>query len=149
MEAKINQSRQVVPLGRIWWVILLGIFLATAANVVFYFLMPSVFQQPVFMNEFPPPEVSILDVSEVILFSVIFSTGASFVFVIVGNLSKHPVRTFLIISLVVLALSLALPLKLPSPPIAMAPKLGLVAMHIIGAIVVVGTLILLGIRRGE
>ena len=147
VEAQISQSRHIVPASRLWWVILLGIFLAIAANVVFYFLLPSVFEQPVFMNELQPPVA--LDVSEVILFSTIFSTGASVVFVVVGSLSKRPARTFLIISLVVLAVSIALPFNLPTPPIAMAPKLGLVGMHIIGAIAVVGILILLGTRQEE
>ncbi len=147
MEAQISQSRHIVPPSRLWWVILLGILLAIAANVVFYFLLPSVFEQPVFMNELKSPVA--VDVSEVILFSTIFSTGASVAFVVVGSLSKHPARTFLIVSLVVLALSIAIPFSLPTPPIAMAPKLGLVGMHIIGAITVVGILILLGTRQEE
>ena len=150
MESEISQSRQIVPASRLWWVIMLAIFLATAANVVLFFVLTDVLGSPLhFPTQFPPPELAPLSVSEVVLFSVIFSVGASFVFVLVGNFSKRPARTFLIISLVVLALSTALPLKIPSPPVAMASKLGLIAMHIIGAIVVVGTLILLGSRRDQ
>ncbi len=149
MEAQNSQSRQIVPLSRLWSVILLGIFLATAANVVFFFILTEVFGKSMLFPNQPVSELAPLGVSDVILFSVIFSTGASIVFVIVGSLSKRPAWTFLIISLLVLAISLALPLKIPTPPAAMTAKFSLMAMHIIGATVVVGTLILLGSRRDD
>ena len=149
MEAQISQSRHIVPPSRLWWAILLGIFLATAANVVFFIVMTEVFEMPMLFPNQPVSELAPLGVSDVILFSVIFSTGASIVFVIVGSLSKRPARTFLIISLVVLAISLALPLKIPSPPATMAAKFSLITMHIIGATIVVGILILLGSSREE
>ena len=146
----MSRFRQVAPVSRLWWVILLGIFLATAANLIFFFLLTSVFQKPLlFPNQFPPPVLSPLGVDDIVMFSEIFSTGAGLVFAIIGNLSRRPARTFLIVSLIVLVISFALPLKIPSPPVAMAAKLCLVAMHVIGAIVVVGTLIVFGTAPGE
>jgi heme A synthase len=136
---------RVIFLSRLWWVIPAGIFLATGANLVFFFFITSVIEKALlFPNQFPPPELSPLGIADVVMFSVIFSAGAGLVFAVIAKVSSRAVPTFLIVSLVVLFLSLALPLSIPSPPVAMSAKLYLVAMHVIGAIVVVGTLILLG-----
>jgi hypothetical protein len=83
----------------------------------------------------------------VVLFSILFSLGASLVFALVAGFSRQPVRTFLIISTVVLVLSCFLPMKAPTPPVTLPAKLTLVGMHIIGAIVVVGLLI--GLIKGN
>lgn len=53
-------------------------------------------------------------------------------------------RTYLIIAGVVLLFSFILPLKIPTPPVALSDKLVLVTTHIIGAIAVVGVLVGLG-----
>ena len=142
------RPREVLQFGELWWVILLGGLLASVANVIFYFLLISILHQPLlFPNQFPPPELSPLGLVDVILFSVVFAAGAGFVFLVVGRLSQRPAWTFLRISLAVLAVSFALPLSIPSPPVSGLAKLSLVAMHVVGAIAVVGTLLLLGSRE--
>jgi len=56
-------------------------------------------------------------------------------------LSQRLIRTFLIVSVIVFILSLALPLLIPTPPVLMIAKHTLVAMHIIGAVANVSTLV--------
>ena len=94
-----------------------------------------------FPEQFPPPETVPMPVSDVVIFSVIFALGAAIVFALVAHFSQRPIKTYLIISTTVLILSFALPLKAPTPPVTMPAKLTLLAMHIIGAIAVVGTMI--------
>lgn len=132
-------------LSRLWWVIPVAVILATAADLVFFFALSSALEKPLlFPNEFPPPELAPLGIADIVMFSLIFSAGASLVFVVIANVSGRPVSRFLTVSLIVLVLSFALPLSIPSPPVAIADKLCLVAMHIIGAVFVVGTLVILG-----
>ena len=85
-----------------------------------------------------------LPLSDIIIFSVVFASAAGVVFVIVSQMAKQPIRTYLKIATVALFLSFIPPLSAPSPPVEMIVKLSLVAMHIIGAIAVVGVLIGLG-----
>lgn len=139
-----------VALTRLWWVIPVATALATAANVIFYYVVTRWLGEPLlFPEQFPPPETSPMPVTDVIIFSLIFSLGAAFVFVLAANFSRRPIRTYLIISSIVLVLSFILPLMAPTPPVTMPAKLTLVTMHIIGAFAVVGTLIGLSRRRSE
>ncbi len=134
---------------KLWVPVLIAAVIATSANVIFYFFVTRFLGEPLlFPEQFPPPETSPMPVTDVIIFSVIFSIGAGMVFFIIAKLSQRPIRTFLIVSVMVLILSLALPLQIPTPPVTMSAKLTLVTMHIIGAIAVVGTLIGLG-KRGK
>ncbi len=133
---------------RFLWIVPVAVAAATFANVIFYFILTQLLGQPLLMIEqFPPPELTPMDVSSVIAFSIMFSLGASFVYAILSGVTQRPERYFIIISAVVLLASLALPLSIPTPPVAMSAKLSLVAMHIIGAIVVVGLLVRLGRKR--
>lgn len=134
--------------ARLWWLVPLALAAATAANVIFYYILTRLLGEPLLMkSEFPPPVTSPMGVDEVILFSVIWSLGASLVYVFLCAVSARPERTFIIVSAVVLLASMALPLMIPSPPVAMSAKLSLVMMHIIGAVVVVGLLVRLGRKR--
>jgi Family of unknown function (DUF6069) len=136
--------------AKLWWVIPVASILAISANVIFYYLIKIILGEPLlFPEQFPPPETSPMPVTDVILFSLIFSLGAGIVFAMIASFARRPVRTFVSISTVVLLLSLALPLRIPTPPVTLLPKLTLVAMHIIGAIVVVGTLVWLGKPKGR
>jgi hypothetical protein len=141
-------SNRKISVRRIWLAIPIAAVIASSANVIFYFFVTRFLGEPLlFPEQFPPPETSPMPVIDVIIFSVIFSIGAGMVFFIITKLSHRPIRTFLIVSVIVLILSLALPLQIPTPPVTMSAKLILVTMHIIGAIAVVGTLIGLGKRR--
>jgi len=98
------------------------------------------------LDEFPRLAAEGMGVDEVILFSVIFSLGACLVYAGLSVLMARPERTFLVVSVAVLLVSLALPFKIPTPPVAMSAKLSLVMMHIIGAAVVIPLLVGLGRR---
>jgi hypothetical protein len=144
-----GNSSEVVPLRQLWWVILLAIAGATVANVLFFYLVTGPMGQLLLVPEqFPPLEAAPLPVEDVILFSVIFSMGACIVFILIAYLVKRPIRTYIVVALVVLTLLNFLPFRAPDPPVTMATKLTLVMMHVIGAVVVVGTLVGLGRRRG-
>lgn len=136
------RSDKEISTSRLWRAIPFATAIATAANVVFYYFVTRFLREPLlFPEQFPPPETSPMPVMDVVIFSVIFSVGAGIVFVLVANFSQRPIKNFLIVSITVLLISLLLPLKAPTPPVTMAAKLTLVAMHIIGAISVVGPLI--------
>jgi hypothetical protein len=121
---------------------------AVTANVILYFVLKDIvgieFIAP---EQFPPTEVSPLLVTDVVIFSLVFSAGASIVFLIVANTSRRPAFIFVVISIVVLLISFLLPLKIPTPPVPMATKLSLVSMHILGAAVLVPLLIDIGLPK--
>jgi len=141
-------SRNIRDWRRLLWVAPLAIAAATISNVIFYYVLTEWIGEPLLMKtQFPPPVLSSMNVSEVILFSIMFSLGASFVYSFLSAVTQRPERNFIIISAVVLLLSFGLPLKIPAPPVAMSAKFSLVSMHIIGAIVVVGLLVGFGRKR--
>jgi hypothetical protein len=118
---------------------------AIVANVIYYLLATELLGIPmVALNQFPPPELSPLPVTDVVIFSVIFSLGVSLVFLIVANVSRRPAQVFVTICLVVLVLSLFMPLKAPTPPVPTSTKLVLASMHVVGAAVLVPILVALG-----
>jgi hypothetical protein len=135
-----------VSLGRLVWVVPLATAVAVIANVIFYFIITRWLHIGL---RFPSGTsdstlAATMAVGDVVLFSSIFSLGAGIVFVVVSQWAQRPIRTYLIIATVVLLFSFLLPLKIPSPPVAMIDKLSLVAMHIVGAITVVAVLVGLG-----
>ncbi len=137
---------------RLLWIVPLSMAAAmaaaTAANVIFYFILTEWIGEPLLMKaQFPPPIVTPMGVDEVILFSLIFSLGAGLVYAFLCAVSSKPEQTFILVSAVVLLVSFALPLMMPTPPVAMSAKYSLVIMHIIGAVVVVGMLVGLGRKR--
>jgi len=134
-------------MNRLWWVVLIAVVAATIANVILYFILTRWLGEPLLMlDRLPPPAQPLvpMPVGEVILFSVIWALGAALVYALLIAVTARPDRNFIIVSAVVLLASFALPLKMPTPPIAMSAKLSLIAMHIIGAIVVVPILVGLG-----
>jgi hypothetical protein len=135
--------------GRLLWFVPVAVAAATIANVIFYFILTRLLDEPLLMNaaEHAPPVLSPMDVSNVILISIIFSLAASFVYAFLSAVTQRPERNFMIISAVVLLASLVPLLGVPNSPVAMSARLGLVTMHIIGAVVVVGLLVRLGRSR--
>jgi len=135
-------SNKEISTSKLWWVIPAGIFAGIIPNVIFYYIVSRLLREPLLVPEqFPPPDAVPLLVGDVVLFSIIFALGAGMVFALVAHFSQRPIKTYLIISTTVLILSFALPLKAPTPPVTMPAKLTLLAMHVIGAIAVVGTMI--------
>ena len=68
-------------------------------------------------------------------------------YAIVARMSTRPLSVFAVLALVILLVSFLLPRRIPSPPIEASAKLALIAMHVVGYGVIVGTL-WLGHRRG-
>jgi hypothetical protein len=145
-----SDRRQPATLSRQFLAIIISSFAAILANILLYSILENLlgikFIAP---NQFPPPEVSPLPVTDVIIFSAVFSSGASLVFLAVANLVQRPAMIFAIISFIVLVASFYLPLRIPTPPIPLATKLALVSMHILGAAVLVPLLIIIGLPRKD
>ena len=130
---------------KLLWVIPLAIAVATAANIVFYYVVTAGFgEEPLIPHRSPPPDYAPLPVMVVIFLTVSGTLGAGIVFGIVSKLARRPIRVYLGISVVMLLLSFVPILTLPSPPVELSHKLVLGTMHIIAAIAVVSTLIALG-----
>ena len=139
-------NRQPASLPRQLLAILLGFISAAAANGIFYLLVTGLLGfQMVAPEQFPPPELSPIPVTDVVLFSFIFSLGAGLVFLVVADLSRRPAPVYLGISLVVLVISLFLPFRMPRPPVPISTPVVLASMHVIGAAVLVPILIALGL----
>ena len=139
-------DRQPASLTRQLLAILIGSISAIVANVVFYLIATELLGIPmVALDQFPSPEVVPLPVTDVVIFSVIFSFGASLVFLIVGNISQRPAQVYLVICVVVLILSLFMPLMIPTPPVPMATKIVMASMHVLGAGLLVPILIVVGL----
>jgi len=131
---------ETVSLGRLVWVVPLATAVAVTANVIFYFIITRWFHIGLIVGG-SETELWPLPVNDIIIFSVVFSLAAGFVFVVVSQLAQRPIRTYLIIAAIALLLSFIPPLSFPSPPVAMIDKLSLVAMHIVGGIAVVAVLV--------
>jgi hypothetical protein len=128
------------------WIVPLAMAVATLANISFHFIITRFFNIGLHFPAGTPDGAlaPTMAVTDVILFSIIFATGAGIVYGLVVNVAKRPIRTYLIIAGTVLLLSFLLPLRIPSPPVVMVDKLALVTMHIIGAVAVVGVLVCFG-----
>ena len=141
-------NRRPAPLTRQLIAIFIGSISTILANVIYYLFATEVLGIPMVAPEqFPPPEVSPIPVTDVVIFSVIFSFGASLVFLIVVHISHRPAQVYLAISLVVLIISLFLPFMMPTPPVPMSTKVVLATMHILGAAVLVPILIIFGLAE--
>jgi len=157
----INGEEHMDPetLRRLVWVVPLAMAVAVTANAIFYFILTRWLHIDLLIGGeeaerwwLPPVGDSEtilwqLPVSDIILFSVVFASAAGVVFVIVSQIAQRPIHTYLKIATVALFLSFIPPLSAPSPPVEMVVKLCLVAMHIIGAMAVVGVLV--GLGRGS
>jgi hypothetical protein len=143
-------GRQPASLSRQLLAILIGFISAIAANVIFYLLVTELLGLPMVAPEqFPPPELSLIPVADVVLFSFIFSFGAGLVFLVVANISRRPAPIYLGISLIVLVISLFLPFRMPRPPVPISTPVVLASMHVLGAAVLVPILIALGLPLND
>ncbi len=139
-------DRQPAPLSKQLQAIVIGALVAIAANVIYYLMATELFGIPMLAPEqFPPPELSLIPVTDVVLFSFIFSFGAGVVFLIVANIARRPAQVYLAITLVVLIISLILPFMMPTPPVPISTPVVLASMHVLGAAVLLPILIALGL----
>ena len=139
-------ARKPAKLSRQLLAIIVGSISAIVVNVAYYFFLKEfVGVEFIAPEQFPPPEVSPLPYTDVIIFSIVFCMGASIIFLIIANIAHRPAVLFVGISTVVLILSLFMPLLIPTPPIPMATKLSLASMHIVGAAVLVPIFVYIGL----
>jgi disulfide bond formation protein DsbB len=119
---------------------------ASAANAVVFFVasgagfIPRDALVPAAGGEAP------ITVGMVAASSVAGALGAAVVFAVIGLFARRPVRMFRIASVAALAVSLAMPLKIPGVPASMIASLE--AMHRVAWAVIVGILTTLA-RKGE
>jgi len=141
-------DRQTTPLPKQLQAILIGSIAAVAANVSYYLLASELLGVPMVAPSGDPSlELSPLPVTDVVIFSLIFSIGASIVFLVTANFSSRPAQVYAGLSLVVMILSLFMPLMIPTPPVPMVTKLVLASMHVLGAAVLVPILISVGLPQ--
>jgi hypothetical protein len=139
-------ERHPAPINRQLLAIGIGSIAAIAANVVYYLLASELLDIPmVAPSEDPLEKLSPLPVTDVIIFSLVFSIGASIIFLVTANFSPRPAQVYVGLCVVVLILSLFMPLMIPTPPVPMATKFVLASMHVLGAAVLVPILIALGL----
>jgi hypothetical protein len=143
-----SQPRQSAPLSKQLFAVIISTVAAITANVILYFFFKNLvgieFIAP---EQYPPPEVSPLPVTDVIIFSTLFSAGAALIFLFVANTVRKPAQVFVAISIIVLVGSFYLPLRIPTPPVPMSTKLALASMHILGAVVLVPLLVGIGLSN--
>ena len=127
-----------------------AVVLAVVANAVVYVIVTGPLGEPLLMCSdcsATPPELSTMDMYEPILFSTVFGVAAVVVYAVISALSARPLRVFAVVATVVLVVSLALPTLIPPPPMQWSTRLTLVAMHVVGYSMILGT-IWFGHRRG-
>jgi len=149
MKSNLNERRPAKMQSQLL-AILVGTVSAAAANVAYYFFLKE-FVGVLFIapteGRIDPTRISPLPYSDVIIFSLVYCIGASIVFLIIANTVRKPALVFVIISVVVLILSLFLPFFIPTPPVPILTKMSLASMHILGAAVLVTTLVVIGLPR--
>lgn len=126
-----------VACGRLWWVGLLAIAAAVAANALMRAGVVALFDVPAGFEA--------LMLEEVVLSTVIGVAGATGVYAIVGWFAQRPIRSFRIIAAVALLLSFVPPLTLPGASVSILLALGL--MHVVAAAISVVLLTTLARRR--
>jgi len=128
-------TRQHVALRRLWWIAPLTIVLAALANLMIRFLGVAFFGVP---STFP-----LLQPALVIASTVVFLLLAMVAFIVIGHLSRHPIRVYRLVALVAVLLSFLNPIAVlsgwfPVPGMNLTIFWTMVAMHIISAIIIVG-----------
>jgi Family of unknown function (DUF6069) len=131
--SSIQQER--VALGRLWWVTLLTIVAASAANLVVYLMAIALFEGPRNFALLTPVSIVV---------SIAVGVGAAAIaYALIGRFSKRPIRVFRIVAVVALVLSFASPISaayvFPPSDAPDAITVGfLFAMHVVAAIITIG-----------
>ncbi|MFL5803782.1 MAG: DUF6069 family protein [Roseiflexaceae bacterium] len=131
----LSVQQERVALGRLWWVTLLAIAAASAANLVVYVIATALFEGP--------RRFTLLGPITIVVSTAVYLVVAAIVYALIGRFARRPIRLFRRVSVVALLLSLLLPISaaitLPAPDAPDAPTVvTLIVMHIIAAILTVG-----------
>lgn len=136
---------EAIAWRRLPFAVLLAAVAAVVANSLIYFaasalgFIPESVLIPTAGGESP------LTVGMVVITSVIGAVGAAIVFASIGIFSRHPVKLFRIVAVVVLVLSFATPLTIPGAPVSMI--LSMEVMHVAAWAMIVGLLTTLARRK--
>ena len=131
--SSVTQER--IAFGRLWWVTLLTIAAASAANLVVYFIATALFEGP--------RRFSFLNPFSIVASTAVYLVVAAIVYALIGRFSRHPIRVFRIVSVVALLLSFGAPISaaftVPAPDTPDATTVViLLVMHVVAAIITVG-----------
>jgi hypothetical protein len=137
-------SASSIQLKKLWWAgpltvlaAILGVLIVRAFSMT---ILPAPYAPGLSMIMLP------------IILTLILCTGAVLVFALVGRFAKNPVRTYLIISLVFLAISF-LPdiaaVSAPFPGAGWPYSITLMIMHIVAGFITVYMLIKLTVNRNQ
>lgn len=129
-------STSTVQLKKLWWVGPLTVLSAIIGVLIVRAIAMAILSEPY------APGLAMIAIP--IIFTLVLCTGAVLVYALVGRFSNNPVRTFLIISVIFLAISF-----LPDIAIASAPFPGagwpssitFMIMHIVAGVITVLMLI--------
>src|SRR5262245_52701137 len=130
--ASIEQER--VALGRLWWVTLLTIVAASAANLVVYLLAIALFEGP--------RNFALLTPASIVVSVAVGVGAAAIIYALIGRFSKRPIHVFRIVAVVALLLSFASPIAAaytfpPSDAPDAITVVFLLAMHVVTAIITI------------
>jgi hypothetical protein len=138
---KLIQTERLA-VKHLWWITLLAAAVSVTGNLSVLMLGKSLFSISFMMPQgFGAAELVPLELSRVIILSVIPAFGAAGLFAILGKFLSRPLRVFWIISIVFLLVSFIPDLILP---VDWGTKIGLMVMHVVSAGAIVGFLTTLG-----
>jgi hypothetical protein len=142
-----TENIQRVRFARLWWVGLLAILLSVIATLVVRAI-------GVALITVSPEFVPLSMFQATVFFTVTGVLAAIIVFAIVGRFARQPVRTYTIIAIVALLLSLVPdvmifvdPANAPFPGATQAGAVVLMVQHVVAAIVTVWLLNTLAVER--
>ena len=130
-----SMQQERVALGRLWWVTLLTIVAASAANLVVYLIAIALFEGP--------RRFALLTPVSIVVSIAVGVGAAAIVYILIGRFSKRPIRVFRIVAVVALVLSFASPISAayafpPSDAPDATTVVCLLAMHVVTAIITIG-----------
>jgi len=126
---------RLVPAG------VLALVLAAAANALVYLVASSLGAMPQGVDANGQGPITL---PMVVAISAAGAVAGTLVYAVVGRVARRPVRTFRLVAVIALVLSLAGPFTIPGAPAAMVAAL--LMMHIVAAGVVVGLLTTLAVK---
>jgi hypothetical protein len=138
-------ARERVAWGRFWWVSLLAVGSAIAANLLALFFLDLFVEIPADFPPFQPAAIATV--------TAIGVMGASIAFAIVGGVSQQPRRTFTLVAVVALLvtlipnlLAMVNPAGAPVPGMTAQAAALLMVFHVVAAVVAVLVLTRLGLE---
>lgn len=141
MNQRTNRS-QVAPISKIWWVGIAAGVVSAVANLIFFFVS-SAAGIPFMIPVENPDVLEPLPAMVVAIASFVPAIGATILFALLGRFLSQGVRIFVIVSIVFLIASFALPFSLPAA-VPVSTKIALNVMHVIAGVAIVGVLLKLG-----